>query len=227
MEDGDARESEALEMTGKTVDEAIDNGLAELGLERHEVAVEVLKEGRAGLFGIGGEPALVRLSPALIETPEGEDTAFAQETLETLLRLMQIEATVTVRAPETAGDGVGLMKAVLDVHGDDLGVLIGRRGSTMAALQYLVNLTVSRRFRNNAPFAVDIEGYRQRREKSLRELAFNMAERVRETGRPVTLEPMPANERRIVHITLAKDPTVSTSSVGDGDARKVAIRVRK
>lgn len=227
MEDGDARESEALEMTGKTVDEAIDNGLAELGLERHEVAVEVLKEGRAGLFGIGGEPALVRLSPASIESPEGEDTAFAQETLETLLRLMQIEATVTVRAPETAGDGVGLMKAVLDVHGDDLGVLIGRRGSTMAALQYLVNLTVSRRFRNNAPFAVDIEGYRQQREKSLRELAFNMAERVRETGRPVTLEPMPANERRIVHITLAKDPTVSTSSVGDGDARKVAIRVRK
>ncbi len=227
MEDGDARESEALEMTGKTVDEAIDNGLAELALERHEVAVEVLKEGRAGLFGIGGEPALVRLSPASIETPEGEDTAFAQETLETLLRLMQIEATVTVRAPETAGDGVGLMKAVLDVHGDDLGVLIGRRGSTMAAPQYLVNLTASRRFRNNSPFAVDIEGYRRRREDSLRELAFNMAEQVRATGRPVTLEPMPANERRIVHITLAKDPTVSTSSVGDGDARKVAIRVRK
>ena len=75
MEDGDARESEALEMTGKTVDEAIDNGLAELGLERHEVAVEVVKEGRAGLFGIGGEPALVRLSPTSVETPEGEDNS--------------------------------------------------------------------------------------------------------------------------------------------------------
>jgi spoIIIJ-associated protein len=95
----------------------------------------------------------------------------------------------------------------------------------MASLQYLINLIVSRRYRDNAPFCVDVEGYRQRREKALQDLAFRMAERVRTTGRTVTLEPMPPNERRIVHLALAKDPTVSTSSVGDGESRKVAIMV--
>jgi spoIIIJ-associated protein len=223
----DARGAEAVEATGKTVDEAIENGLAELGLERHEVTVEALSEGRAGLFGIGGEPARVRLTPVSFRTPEGDDVAYAQETLETLLRLMRIEATATVRAPETPGDGVGLVKAVLDIHGDDLGILIGRRGGTMASLQYLMNLMVSRRFKQHAPFAVDVEGYRRRREKSLQDLAFRMAERVRNTGRSVTLEPMPANERRIVHLALAKDPTVGTSSIGEGEARKVAISVRR
>ncbi len=223
----DAREAEGIEETGKTVDEAIENGLAELGLERHEVTVEVLSEGRAGLFGIGGEPARVRVIPGSSLEPEGDGVEYAQETLETLLRLMEIEATTTVRAPETPGDGVGLVKAVLDIRGEDLGILIGRRGSTMASLQYLLNLIVSRKFKGQGPFAVDVEGYRQRREKALRGLAFRMAERVRETGRSVTLEPMPANERRIVHLALAKDPTVSTSSLGEGESRKVAIRVRR
>ena len=223
----DASDGGAIEATGKTVDEAVDDGLAELGLERHEVTVDVLSEGRPGLFGIGGEPARVRLTPVSFETPEGDDVVYAQETLETLLRLMQIEATVTVRAPETPGDGVGLTKAVLDVHGEDLGLLIGRRGSTLASLQYLVNLIVNRRFKPNAPFVVDAEGYRRRREESLHALAFRMAERVRSTGKSVTLEPMPANERRIVHMALAKDPTVGTASVGEGEARKIAISIRR
>ena len=227
MVGADASEQEAVEATGKTVEEAIENGLAELGVERHEVTVEVVSEGRAGLFGIGGEAARVRLVRVSFETPAGDDVSFAQETLETLLRLMGIEAEVSVRAPETPGDGVGLVKAVLDIKGDDLGILIGRRGSTMSSLQYLLNLSVSRRFKGNAPFAIDVDGYRQRREESLRELAFRMAERVRDTGRSVTLEPMPANERRIVHLALAKDPTVSTASVGEGEARKVAISVRR
>ena len=136
---------------------------------------------------------------------------------------MRIEATVTVRPPETPGDGLGLTKAVLDVEGDDLGMLIGRRGSTLASLQYMTNLIVSRRFKQNAPFSVDVEGYRRRREESLRALAFRMAERVRSTGRPVTLEPMPPSERRIVHMALADDPEVATESVGEGEARKVSI----
>jgi spoIIIJ-associated protein len=222
---GVADAKEAVEATGKNVDDAVENGLAELGLERHDVTIEVLSEGRAGLFGIGGESARVRLVPVSFEMPEGGDVALAQETLDKLLELMGVPATTSTRAPETPGDGVGLMKAVLDVTGDDLGVLIGRRGSTMASLQYLINLIVSRRYRDNAPFCVDVEGYRQRREKALQDLAFRMAERVRTTGRTVTLEPMPPNERRIVHLALAKDPTVSTSSVGDGESRKVAIMV--
>jgi spoIIIJ-associated protein len=223
--DDDIRDddAESVEATGKTVEEATEDALDELGLERHEVTIEVLAEGRAGLFGIGGEPARVRVTPVSFEDPEGEDVAFAQETLETLLGLLEIEATVTMRAPETPGDGVGLMKAVLDVHGEDLGVLIGRRGSSLSSLQYLLNLIVSRRFKHNQPFAVDVEGYRRRREEALEDMAFQAAERVRRTGKPVTLEPMPPSERRIVHLSLSKDPTVSTSSVGQGDARKVSI----
>lgn len=227
VEGEDTNQPEAVEATGKTADEAVDSALDELGLERHKVTVEVLSEGRSGLFGIGGEPARVQVTPISMAEPEGDDVAYAQETLETLLDLMSVEATVTVRAPETPGDGAGLMKAVLDVEGEDLGLLIGRRGTTLASLQYLVNLMVSQRYRQNAPFAVDVEGYRRRREEALRSLAFRMADRVRSSGKRVTLEPMPPNERRIIHMTLAKDPTVATASIGEGDARKVAISVRQ
>lgn len=222
---GNGDDSGAIQATGKTVEEAIENGLVELGLDRHEVAVEVVSQGRAGLFGIGGEAARVRLTPASHGTPEGDEVGFAQETLQTLLGLMGVDATTSVRAPETPGDGVGLVRAVLDIDGDDLGILIGRRGQTMAALQYMINLVVTKRYKQHAPFGIDVDGYRQRREESLRELAFQMAERVRRTGRSVTLEPMPANERRIVHLALAKDPTVGTASVGEGESRKVAISI--
>jgi spoIIIJ-associated protein len=227
VEGGDASASQALEASGKTVEDAIESGLADLGLERHEVTIEVLSEGRSGLFGIGGEAARVRLTVASVGSLEGEEVGFAQGLLEKLLSLMRVEAEVTVRAPETAGDGVGRTKAVLDINGDDLGILIGRRGMTMSSLQYLLNLSVSRQFRNMAPFQVDVEGYRRRREEWLRDLAFRMAERVRSTGRSITLEPMPANERRIVHLALAKDPTVGTASIGEGERRKVAISVRR
>lgn len=215
-----------VEASGKNVDEAVENGLAELGLERHEVTIEVLSEGRAGLFGIGGEQARVRLATVSFDQPEGEDVAYAHQVLQELLERMHIDADVTVRPAETPGDGVGLVKAVLDINGEDLGILIGRRGATLASLQYMLNLMVSRRYKDNGPFGVDVEGYRRRREESLRELAFRMAERVRQTGRSVTLEPMPPNERRIVHLALAKDPTVGTLSVGEGESRKVAIRVQ-
>lgn len=227
MEGGDASAPQAIEASGKTVEDAIESGLAELGLERHEVTIDVLSQGRSGLFGIGGEAARVRLAVVSVGTLEGEEVAFAQDLLGKLLSLMRVEAAVTVRAPETAGDGVGRTRAVLDVDGDDLGILIGRRGMTMASLQYLLNLSVSRQFRNTAPFQVDVEGYRRRREEWLRDLAFRMAERVRSSGRPIALEPMPANERRIVHLALAKDPTVGTASIGEGERRKVEISVRR
>jgi spoIIIJ-associated protein len=136
---------------------------------------------------------------------------------------MGIEAEVAPRAPETPGDGVGLIEAVLDVEGEDLGILIGRRGQTLASLQYLLNLIVSRKANRRVAFGVDVDGYRRRREEALVALARRTAARVRGTGRSVTLEPMPPNERRIVHITLANDPAVMTVSIGEGDERKVAI----
>jgi spoIIIJ-associated protein len=172
-------------------------------------------------------PAELRRAPhaAVIKVPapEAGEVEMAVTALENLLQLMDVEADVTPREPETAGDGLGLIEVVLDVDGEDLGILIGRRGQTLAALQYVLNLIVSKQAHRRVAFGVDVDGYRRRREEALVTLAKRMAERVRGTGRSVTLEPMPPNERRIVHITLAEDPAVMTVSIGEGEDRKVAI----
>jgi spoIIIJ-associated protein len=147
--------------------------------------------------------------------------------LEHLLELMNIDASIRVRAPETPGDGLGLVRAVLDISGEDLGILIGRRGDTLSSLQFLVNLIVSRKMKARTAFGIDVEGYRRRREESLKGLALRMADRVKSTGQSITLEPMPPNERRIVHLALAKDPNVITVSIGEGESRKVAVTPRR
>jgi spoIIIJ-associated protein len=228
-----------LEASGKTVDEAIVKALEQLKLDRSQVEVEILSEGRTGLFGLGGENARVLVKP--LAPPETEPAKWTVEQvdvesptidmavqfLERLLELMDIDATVTARAPETPGDGLGRVSAVLDVAGDDLGILIGRRGSTLAALQYMVNHMVSRQLKSKALVSVDIEHYRRRREESLKGLALRLAEKVKTSRRTVTLEPMPANERRIVHLALADDPQVITSSLGEGETRKVLISFKR
>lgn len=242
---------ESVDASGKTVEEAIEKALAELGLERTQVEVEVVKEGRSGILGIGGEEARVIVTPRgdaaavdgvkaaervegveraegveEVEREEGDegDVELAVEVLEKLLSLMEVDATVRVRQPETPGDGPAIVKAVLDISGDDLGILIGRRGDTLASLQYLVNLIVGRKLKAKAGFGVDVAGYRRRREELLKSLALHMAERVRSTGQIMTLEPMPPNERRIVHLELAQDASVITESIGEGENRKVVIR---
>lgn len=214
---------EGVDASGKTVEEAIEKALAELGLERAQVEVEVVKEGRAGILGIGGEEARVVVRPRATAVLEGEDVKCAVEVLEALLAHLKVEAAVHVRLPETPGDGVGLVTAVLDVSGDDLGILIGRRGDTLASLQYIVNLIVGRKLKTKTAFGIDVEGYRRRREQSLKNLALRMADRVKSSGQTMTLEPMPPNERRIVHLALAKDASVITESIGEGENRKVVI----
>jgi spoIIIJ-associated protein len=227
-----------VEASGKTVEEAIENALAELGAERDEVQVEVLAEPKGGILGVGGSEARVRVTRIGEEGEaagqpgeEGEyiedEAEIAAQALDHLLELMGIQADVSIRDPETPGDGLGMAKAVLDVEGDDLGLLIGRRGETLASLQYLLNLMMSRQFSEHMSFTVDVEGYRRRREKQLNTLAYRMADQVKRTRRPVTLEPMPANERRIIHLALAEDRQVQTSSVGEGEARKVSISLRR
>jgi spoIIIJ-associated protein len=175
------------------------------------------------------QPPEIRRAPVAVAPPpqavpvDAADVEAAVDVLENLLRLMGVEATVTPREPETAGDGFGLIQAVLDVDGEDLGILIGRRGQTLLSLQYVLNLIVAKQTNKRVAFGVDVDGYRRRREESLVSLAKRTASRVRGTGRSITLEPMPPNERRIIHITLADDPAVMTVSIGEGDARKVAI----
>jgi spoIIIJ-associated protein len=223
-----------VEASGKTVEEAIEAALEELGAERDEVDVEVLEEGD------GAARVLVSLideeepQPGNVAEPdveEGEyeedEAEYAAQMLDHLLALMGVAADVSIRDPETPGDGLGMAKAVLDIEGDDLGILIGRRGETLSSLQYLLNLMVSRQLGQHLSFTVDVEGYRRRRERQLTTLARRMADQVKRTRRPVTLEPMPPNERRIIHLALSEDRQVETVSTGEGDARKVAINPRR
>ncbi len=235
---------ESVDVSAKSVDDAIDEALDELGLKRQQVEIEILSAGMPGLFGIGGEQARVRVTaleegtarPAAEPQMEGEEPAaveikevaspevdLASDDLRQLLAFMEIDCEISVRTPETPGDGLGRASAVLDVNGDDLGLLIGRRGTTLAALQYMINLMVSRKMASRVLISLVIEHYRRRREVSLTALAQRMADRVGKTVRSLTLEPMPAGERRIIHLVLAEDSAVTTGSVGEGDGRKVVI----
>jgi spoIIIJ-associated protein len=143
-----------------------------------------------------------------------------REVLEEILEHMGIYADVRI----LEGDNEAI---ILDITGADLGVLIGRRGATLASLQFIVNLILGKRFQYRSKVMVDVEGYRMRREQSLTSLAQRMAERVRSTGQTVTLEAMAPAERRIVHLALQSDPDVMTQSVGEGEARKVTILRRR
>lgn len=156
---------------------------------------------------------------------------FAGSMLRDVLTFLGLtETEIAARDPETPGDGEGLAEQVFDIYAEDddtadeLGLLIGRRGETMSALQYLLNTAVSRRTDNEGPiFTVDIEGYHRRREQTLVDLAHEVAAEVRATGDVITLEPMPAAERRIIHLALQEEEGVRTESVGSGDRRQVEV----
>ena len=211
---------EGIEISANSEEEAVDLALAKLGLSRSEVEVVVVKKGRGGLFGLGSEEVRVRVTPlALLSKGDVDIGGMAKEVLENLLALVEISASVKLEASGSGDQAV----ISLDIEGEDLGILIGRRGETLSSLQYLVNLIVGRRLKSGVGVVVDVAGYRQRRYESLRLLARRLADQVRATGRSVTLEPMPAGERRIIHLELRDDPYVITQSIGQGEARKVAI----
>ncbi len=217
-----------LESHGKTVEEATLRGLEQLGLSREEAEVTVIREGRSGLFGLGAEDAIVRITPRkkAVATPQGSDAeSAAKDVLEKFLVLFGVEGTVTSEThPEENEEGPTVS---LDVNGEDLGILIGRRGQTLSALQYIVRLIVSRQIDSWIPIVIDVEGYKERRARALQSFALDMAERVKARGAPFTLEPMPPYERRIVHMTLANHSHVTTESIGQGEERKVVIRPKK
>ena len=152
-----------------------------------------------------------------------EEVDLAAEVVDSILQILEIDADINIREPVTAGDGLGSARAVIDISGEDLGMLIGRRGESLMAFQYVVNLVMTRRFPGRGSVTIDVEQYRRRREDQLISLAERMAERVRDIGEPITLEPMSAAERRLVHLSLVDDPDVETNSVGEGDSRKVVI----
>ena len=219
-------------MTAPTVDEAIELGLKELDADRDEAEVEILSRGKTGFLGIGSEPARVRVirisvgrdDAGVPTTAEGDTTAASVATAAVgrILEAAGVNVTRTLRAandPESGGP-------IIDLAGEDSGLLIGRRGQTLQALQFLVNLIVRKQF-EGVRVVLDVENYRQRRELQLREMATTIAKRVAETNRSITLEPMPPADRRIIHTSLTDHPGVSTESTGEGEGRKVTIMPKR
>lgn len=259
MEDG-------VEFSGRTVEEAITQAETYFGGSRADLRITVITQGRGGVFGIGAEPARIKVqppatAPAVEERPqpgrqndltsdgvtstrvssinqdagdaddglddnEPEQTrqavaasadlpGDAREVLDGLLHSMGFDAEVTVRSTENP--------VILSVSGQNLGVLIGRRGDNLASLQFMVNLILSKGRRQWPRVVIDVENYRERREESLRSLADRIAYRVGRTGRPFTLEAMPASDRRVIHLSLRERGDIETYSIGEGVSRRVVI----
>jgi spoIIIJ-associated protein len=234
-----------VEVEANSIDEAIEQALRQLGVPREKAEIEILANSARGLFGLGGRKAKVRatvrsalrLSDELdpTETAQSEErpkeessqparvaprpapvdlTALAQTgaILQEMLRRMGIEAQV-----EAATDGR------LMISGDSSGILIGRRGQTLDAIEYVINRIASRDEDKSGRIVVDTENYRERRRQSLEAMAKRLADRARRRGKPVTLSPMSPRDRRIVHLALQGDASLTTRSTGEGFFRRLVI----
>ncbi len=204
-----------VEKRGKTVDEAVKAALKELGVGQDEVDIEVLEEAAKGLFG------LIGTKEARVVVRLREDRRqVARRLIKDVLAAMSLEVTIGTEEREGA--------TVFNLEGPDLGILIGRRGQTVDALQYLVNLAANRIGEGEkARIIIDVEGYRRRREETLQRLAERLAERVRRSGQSVVLEPMSAQERRVIHLALQDNQYVGTQSEGEEPQRHVVISLKR
>jgi len=258
-----------IEVAGKDVETAVAAGLTRLGLERDAVDVEVLDEGRQGMFGLGARAARVRLTvvssppseaphePAAptkpaepaeltepteptpsepvgevaVEEPEEEREPTGKEKIEAVRGVMKdllstmglVEARVKVQRAEPGPSDKKVPPLVVDVRGSGTDMLVGRDGETLDALQTITRLVVGREMRDWVHVVVDVDGYKADRARSLRDLAHRMADQAVRTDRTVILEPMPPNERRVVHVALYGDSRVTTESIYEGERRRVTI----
>jgi len=203
----------SIEKSGRTVEEAIDAALAELGVERDTVDIEVLLEPSRGFLGIlGGKDAKVRV------THRRDRGEMAKEFVAGLLTRMGLEVAIEVRP---RGDVLSL-----DIVGNDMGLLIGRHGETLRALEFLTNLASGAGGGEVKRILVDVSGYRKRRERELEEMARMTARRVQRTGQSVTTQALDARDRRVVHVALQDDPSVETHSEGEEPFRRVVVSLR-
>lgn len=240
-------ERPTLEVIAPTVEEALAQGLEQLGLSAADVSVEVLDAGAKGLFGLGGRQVRVRLTvngpggaaPLSPQPASGADREagrpskpgprteadpvldLTESTVSKLMQYMGYEAQVS--AHHDGEDRHGHRTIHVDVRGRDLNVLIGRQAETLQAFQHVASLMVGKQANEFVQLSVDIEGYRARREKQLRQMAQRMADQALKMGHSVALEPMSASERRIVHMELQDHPAVKTESTGEEPRRKVTI----
>lgn len=203
-----------IQKMGKTVSDAVNEALKEMNLTKEEVEIIVIDEGSKGFLGMfGAKDAVVRVKRKF--NPERTARDFLKE----MFLAMGILVNIEIRLKEK--------QMSINLSGDDMGVLIGKRGQTLDSLQYLVNLVVNK---GNAPYisiTLDTENYRQRRKDTLEALAYNLAKKVKQTGKNVVLEPMNPYERRIIHSSLQNDKFVTTYSEGEEPYRNVVITLKK
>ena len=206
---------EFIEVSAKTVSDAITEACQKLTVTSDKLEYEVVDEGSSGFLGIGSKPAVIK---ARVKSSV-ED--IAKDFLKDVFEAMDLTVVVDVKYDETEN----FMD--IDLSGDEMGVLIGKRGQTLDSLQYLVSLVVNKNVENYIRVKVDTENYRQRRKETLENLAKNISYKVKRTKRPVSLEPMNPYERRIIHSALQNDKYVTTHSEGDEPFRHVIVVLKK
>lgn len=209
---------EYIEVSAKTVSEAITEACRKFGVTSDKLDYQIVEEGSSGFLGIGSKPAVIKAA-VKVEKLSVEDVA--KNFLRDVFEAMNMEVAVDVKYDEE-----GRMMDI-DLAGDEMGVLIGKRGQTLDSLQYLVSLVVNKEVDEYVRVKVDTEDYRQRRKETLENLAKNIAIKVKKTRRPVTLEPMNPYERRIIHSALQNDKYISTHSEGDEPFRKVVVTYKR
>lgn len=209
---------EYIEFSAKTVSEAITEACRNLGVTSDRLDYEVIDEGSSGFLGIGSKPAVIK---AAVKNEEISVEDKAGRFLNDVFAAMNMTVIVNVKY-DKAEENMDI-----DLSGDDMGVLIGKRGQTLDSLQYLVSLVVNKDTENYIRVKIDTENYRERRKETLENLAKNIAYKVKRTRRPVSLEPMNPYERRIIHSALQNDKYVTTYSEGEEPFRKVVVALKK
>jgi spoIIIJ-associated protein len=206
----------SIDVTGKTEEEAIASALLKLGLERDEVSVEILELAKTGFLGLGASPAKIRVN---YEAPDDRQEK-AQRYISGLLTHMGVRADIKVSERENGRINISL-------SGNSMGVIIGRRGETLDAIQHLVNYSINRGSEKHTHISVDAENYRSKREDSLVRLAEKMAAKAVKYRRSMALEPMNSYERHVIHTALQNYEGVSTSSTGTEPNRRVVVNYEK
>ena len=209
---------EYIEVSAKTVSDAITEACQKLSVTSDMLDYEVIEEGSAGFLGIGSKPAVIKAGVKVTEISV-EDTA--KTFLRDVFAAMKLEVVVNIKYDEAERN------MDIDLSGDDMGVLIGKRAQTLDSLQYLVSLVVNKDAENYIRVKVDTENYRERRKETLENLSKNIAYKVKRTKKSVSLEPMNPYERRIIHSALQNDKYVSTHSEGEEPFRRVIVTLKK
>ena len=204
-----------IEVSAKTYDEAVTDALVKLGATSDQVEIEVIDKGSSGFLGIGAKPVKIKVTKTL--TPE----TYLRKFLSDIFNAMKLEVEILIQIDEDSRN------IDVELKGNDMGVLIGKRGQTLDSLQYLTNLAVNKNAESFVKVKIDTEDYRKRRRETLENLAKNIAYKVKRTKRPVSLEPMNPYERRVIHSTLQNDKFVTTHSEGDEPYRHVVVTLKR